>query len=39
MNTITETLGNIDIYLLDQIMKGRYVPNQTILNYLMKMMP
>ena len=27
-----DTLGNIDIYLLDQIMKNRYAFNQTILD-------
>ena len=27
-----DTLGNIDIYLLDQIMKGRYSSNETILD-------
>ena len=29
---ILDTLGNIDIYLLDQIMKNRYAPNETILD-------
>lgn len=27
-----DTINNIDIYLLDQIMKGRYHPNETILD-------
>ena len=30
--TITEVLGDTDIYLIDQIMKGRYKMNDTILD-------
>ena len=32
MNQITSQLGNTDIYLLDQIMKGRYTPSDIILD-------
>ena len=32
MNRITPLLGNTDIYLLDQIMKGRYQPPERILD-------
>ena len=32
ISNIFEELGNIDIYLLDQIMKGRYHPNDSILD-------
>lgn len=32
MSTIASLLGNMDIYLLDQIMKGRYVPSDIILD-------
>lgn len=32
MSTIASLLGNTDIYLLDQIMKGRYVPSDIILD-------
>jgi tellurite methyltransferase len=32
MNKITPLLGNTDIYLLDQIMKGRYAPSDKILD-------
>jgi ubiquinone/menaquinone biosynthesis C-methylase UbiE len=31
-NKITALLGNTDIYLLDQIMKGRYAPSDKILD-------
>jgi len=31
-NSIRELLGQTDIYLLDQIMKGRYSPGNTILD-------
>ena len=31
LNTIQELLGQTDIYLIDQIMKGRYVPSDKIL--------
>ncbi|WP_255298319.1 class I SAM-dependent methyltransferase [Brevibacillus dissolubilis] len=30
--TLKEYLGNIDIYLFDQIMKGRFTPDMTILD-------
>lgn len=30
--SINELVGNTDIYLLDQIMKGRYVPGEKILD-------
>lgn len=29
---LNEIIGNIDIYLLDQILKERYFPNQTVLD-------
>lgn len=32
MSTLASLLGNTDIYLLDQIMKGRYVPSEIILD-------
>ena len=32
MHSITSLLGNTDIYLLDQIMKGRYRPSDIILD-------
>jgi SAM-dependent methyltransferase len=32
MNHIAQLLGNTDIYLLDQIMKGRYAPPEVILD-------
>jgi tellurite methyltransferase len=32
MNYIAQLLGNTDIYLLDQIMKGRYTPSDIILD-------
>jgi tellurite methyltransferase len=32
MNTLANLLGNTDIYLLDQILRGRYLPGQTILD-------
>lgn len=32
MTDVLKKLGNIDIYLLDQIMKGRYINGQTILD-------
>jgi len=31
-NTITDLLGQTDIYLIDQIMKGRYKPDDMILD-------
>ena len=31
-NSITALLGNTDIYLIDQIMKGRYAPGDKILD-------
>lgn len=30
--SIQELIGNTDIYLLDQIMKGRYTPGERILD-------
>src|SRR5258706_2423365 len=32
MNPIEEVIGSTDIYLVDQIMKGRYKTNDTILD-------
>lgn len=32
MNELNKIIGNTDIYLLDQIMKGRYVPSDVILD-------
>ncbi len=32
MNPVSSLLGNTDIYLLDQIMKGRYAPPEVILD-------
>jgi tellurite methyltransferase len=32
MSRITQLLGNTDIYLLDQIVKGRYTPPEVILD-------
>lgn len=32
MNPLARQLGNTDIYLLDQIMKGRYTPPEAILD-------
>ena len=32
MSQITTLLGNTDIYLLDQVMKGRYMPSDKILD-------
>jgi len=31
-NALTTLLGNMDVYLLDQIMKGRYAPSDVILD-------
>lgn len=32
MSALTQLLGNTDVYLLDQILKGRYLPGQVILD-------
>lgn len=32
MKNVSETFGNIDIYLFDQIQKGRFLPNMKILD-------
>lgn len=32
MQSITEIIGSTDIYLVDQIMKGRYKPEDVVLD-------
>ena len=32
MNNIARLLGHTDIYLVDQIMKGRYAPSDVLLD-------
>jgi ubiquinone/menaquinone biosynthesis C-methylase UbiE len=32
LQDLTDIIGSTDIYLIDQIMKGRYLPNQNILD-------